>query len=87
VALDWQASLSFDPGPGRLELLANRTAIMRDISPEPMLRLVDALHVLMPDSVRNVVRGSNHLLPLTHAAEVVKLILEHLHIDAERRLH
>jgi pimeloyl-ACP methyl ester carboxylesterase len=88
VALDWQASFLFDPGAERLNALADRTAIIHgDQSPEPMLRLVDALHGLMPGSVRSAVPGANHLLPLTHTVDVVKLILEHLHIDSERRLH
>jgi pimeloyl-ACP methyl ester carboxylesterase len=88
VALDWQAAFAFDPGPERLERLAGRTAMLRgNQSPEAMQQLVESLHTLMPGSVRSIVQGADHLLPLTHANAVANLILDHLHSDAERRLH
>ena len=51
-----------------------------------MLRLVDALHALMPGSTHVVVPGAGHLLPLTHASELSRAMLSHLHAEAERRL-
>jgi pimeloyl-ACP methyl ester carboxylesterase len=88
VALDWQAAFAFDPGRERLQILSGRTAIFGgDQSLEPMQKLVGALHQLMPGSTRAIVRGAGHLLPFTHRTEVVKLLLEHLHIESERRTH
>ncbi len=87
IALDWQASFAFDPGPAALGILARRTALIRgDRSPQPMRRLVDALHALMTGSVRVVVPGANYLLPLTHMTEITNAILSQLHADTERRL-
>ncbi len=88
VALDWQAAFAFDPGRERLQSLSGRTAIFSGgQSPEPMQQLAAALHQLMPGSTHAIVRGAGHLLPMTHRTELVKLLLEHLHMDAERRLH
>jgi len=87
IVLDWHASFAADPGPDALAVLAPRTALMRgDSSPEPMRRLVDALHELMPGSTREVVPGANHLLPVTHAPAMTSSILSRLRADAERRL-
>lgn len=87
IVLDWQASFEADPGPDRLAALGPRTLLLRgDHSPEPMRRLVDALHHLMPGSTCTVVCGANHLLPLTHAAALTTAILGQLHTDAERTL-
>jgi pimeloyl-ACP methyl ester carboxylesterase len=87
ILLDWSVAFAADPGRGRLAALASRTLLVRgDRSPEPMCRLVDALHALMPGSSRVVVPGSNHLLPLTHGPSLVDAIMAHLHADAERRL-
>jgi len=87
LALDWQASFAADPGPDCLSVLANRTLLVRgDKSPEPMRVLVDALHDLMPGSTRIVVRGANHLLPLTHMPDLVGIVAAHLHAAAEREL-
>jgi pimeloyl-ACP methyl ester carboxylesterase len=86
IVLDWHASFAADPGRDALAVLAPRTALMRgDSSPEPMRRLVDALHGLMPGSTREVVPGANHLLPVTHASAMTASILSHLRADAERR--
>jgi lipase len=87
IVLDWQVAFDADPGPGALPVLGNRTMLIRgDRSPQPMCRLVDALHALMPGSSRTVVSGANHLLPLTHAPALTSAILSHLHADAERHL-
>jgi pimeloyl-ACP methyl ester carboxylesterase len=87
IVLDWKAAFAADPGPRRLAPLAARTLLVRgDRSPAPMLRLVDALHRLMPASARMVVPGANHLMPLTHAAALTDAIMARLHADAERRL-
>lgn len=88
VALDWQAAFAFDPGRERLQILSGRAAIFGgDQSPKPMQQLIAAVHRLMPGSTHATVRGAGHLLPLTHRAEVAKLLLEHLHIKSERRAH
>jgi pimeloyl-ACP methyl ester carboxylesterase len=75
AVLDWKASFAADPGPDRLAALGPLTLLVRgDGSPEPVQCLVDALHALMPESERAVVQGANHLLPLTHSAELTGLI-------------
>jgi pimeloyl-ACP methyl ester carboxylesterase len=87
IALEWEAVFAFAPPPQSLAPLGPRTLLVRgDQSPPPMLELVDALHGLMPGSARAVLAGANHLLPSTHAPELTKAILSHLHADAERRL-
>jgi pimeloyl-ACP methyl ester carboxylesterase len=87
VALDWQVSFAFSPSRQSLSALAPRTLLLRgDRSPPSMLELVDALHALMPGSSHRIIRGANHLLPITCAAEVTQAILLHLHAEAERRL-
>jgi pimeloyl-ACP methyl ester carboxylesterase len=86
IVLDWQASFSADPGRARLSVLAARTLLMRGSdSPRPMRFLVDALHAIMPGSEHIVVEGANHLLPLTHAAELTSAILSNLRAGAKRR--
>jgi pimeloyl-ACP methyl ester carboxylesterase len=87
IALEWEAVFAFAPPPQGLAALGNRTLLVRgDRSPAAMLELVDALHGLMPGSARVVLAGANHLLPSTHASELTRAILSHLHVDAERRL-
>jgi pimeloyl-ACP methyl ester carboxylesterase len=86
IVLDWQASFAADPGRARLSVLAARTLLMRGSdSPRPMRFLVDALHAIMPGSEHIVVEGANHLLPLTHAAELTSAILSNLRAGAKRR--
>jgi lipase len=87
IALDWQASFAADPGRARLSALAMRTLLVRGSdSPHPMRSLVDALHAIMPGSARTVVRGANHLLPLTHASVLTSAILSNLRAGEQRRL-
>jgi pimeloyl-ACP methyl ester carboxylesterase len=87
IGLDWEAAFAFAPTRQGVAALADRTLLVRgDQSVGPMRELVDALHGLMPGSRHLVVVGATHLLPITHAAEVTKAILGHLHVDAERRL-
>jgi len=72
IVLDFQSAFSNDPGAARLAALDMPVALIcGDRSPEPMRRLVEALHRLMPGSSRTIVTGANHLLPFTHAPEVV----------------
>jgi pimeloyl-ACP methyl ester carboxylesterase len=87
IRLDWQAAFAFDPGRAGLARLAERTLLVRGShSPEPMIRLVEALHRLMPGSRRTIIDRANHMLPLTHAPALSRGILELLDEDAERRL-
>jgi pimeloyl-ACP methyl ester carboxylesterase len=72
IVLDWTAAFANDPGAERLATLAMPVALLcGDRSPEPMRRLVEALSVLLPGSMRTVVPGANHMLPFTHAAAVI----------------
>ncbi|MGO8953677.1 MAG: alpha/beta fold hydrolase [Rhodomicrobium sp.] len=85
AVLDWEASFAADPGPDRLAALGPLTLLVRgDGCPEPMQRLVEALHALMPESERAVVQGANHLLPLTHSAELTGLIGTRLLTSTQR---
>jgi pimeloyl-ACP methyl ester carboxylesterase len=87
LTLDWRAAFAAGADLDRLAALGPRTLLLRgDRSPKPMLRLVDALHRLMPASTRVVVPGAGHALPATHAFEMTQAILGHFHVDAERRL-
>jgi pimeloyl-ACP methyl ester carboxylesterase len=87
IALEWEAVFAFAPPPQGLAALGPRALLVRgDRSPAAMLELVDALHGVMPGSARIVLAGANHLLPSTHASELTRAILSHLHVDAERRL-
>jgi pimeloyl-ACP methyl ester carboxylesterase len=87
IVLDWEAAFALDPGRAAIAALGPRTALLRgDQSPEPMRRLVDALHRLMPGSSHAIIAPANHLLPLTHASAVANAILAHYHAEAERRL-
>ena len=82
-----QAAFAFDPGLAGLAGLAERTpAGAWQRSPEPMIRLVEALHRLMPRSRRTIIDGAIHMLPLTHAPALSRQVLELLSEDAERRL-
>jgi pimeloyl-ACP methyl ester carboxylesterase len=85
VRLDWEASFAFDPSPGQLIALADRTLLVRgERSPEPMIHLVEALHRLMPGSRLEVITGANHLLPLTHEGELARALDETLRAVEER---
>lgn len=87
VRLDWEVSFAFDPSPYELSTLAKRTLLVRgDQSPGPMIRLVEALHSLMPGSELRVIRGANHLAPLTHEPELLQLITGTFLAAEERRL-
>lgn len=87
IVLDWRASFAANPGRNSLLLLGDRTALVRgEKSPRPMRCLVDALHALMPGSVRKIVEGATHLLPLTHSSPVIEAITEQLAISFERRM-
>ena len=87
IVLDWQASFAAEADARGLSTLGARTLLLcGDRSPEPMLDLVEALHLLMAGSTRVVVPGAGHLLPLTHASATTQAILSHFHADAERRL-
>jgi pimeloyl-ACP methyl ester carboxylesterase len=87
IRLDWAASFAADPGPAPLATLARKTLLVRgDRSPEPMLKLVDALHRLMPGSTCVVVGGAGHLLPVTHGNQLEAALVSHLQADADRRL-
>lgn len=86
IVLDWQASFRAEAEPHRLAALGPRMLLLSgERSPEPMLRLVDALHAIVPGSTAIRIAGAGHLLPLTHVAEVTRAMLGHLHIEAERR--
>ena len=79
--------VDFWAGAAALRGLADRTLIVRgDRSPPPMQALVDGLHGLMPGSTHAVIRGANHLSPLTHAAQLAALLASHLHAAYERSL-
>lgn len=87
IRLDWDACFAADPGMHSLAVLARKTILIRgDRSPEPMRKLVDALHELMPESTKVVIRGANHLLPLTHRSQLTDALISHLRTDAERVL-
>jgi pimeloyl-ACP methyl ester carboxylesterase len=79
IWLDWEASFAADPGISLLSRLGPRTLLVRgDRSPWPMVKLVDALHALMPGSRLVVVRGAGHLLPLSHSASLTEVLLAEL---------
>ncbi len=85
IELDWRASFAAEADLHALADLGPRTLLLSgDGSPAPMLRLVEALHGLMPGSARTVVPGAGHLMPVTHAAAVTQAMLGHFHADAER---
>jgi pimeloyl-ACP methyl ester carboxylesterase len=73
IVHDWTAVFANDPGAERLTALTMPVVLLHgDRSPAPMLRLVDALHALLPGSTRTLVPGANHMLPFTHAAAVIE---------------
>ena len=87
IALDFDASFGFDPGADALRVLGGRTLMVRgDRSPLPMRNLVDSLHGLMPGSTHAVIRGADHLLPMTHGAPLAASLASHLHAVSERSL-
>jgi pimeloyl-ACP methyl ester carboxylesterase len=87
IVLDWQASFGAEADLHALETLGTRTLLLSgDRSPEPMLRLVKALTLLMPASKRVVVPSAGHLLPATHPSEMIEAMLDHIHAEAERRM-
>lgn len=78
IALDWEAAFSFDPRLDAVAALGPRMLLLQgDQSPQPMQRLVGALHRLMPASTHRMIAGAGHLLPLSHSAAVADVILEH----------
>jgi pimeloyl-ACP methyl ester carboxylesterase len=87
IVLDFQVAFGFEPAWDELAQFGPRTVLLRgDRSPEPMQRLVDALHRLMPLSQRIVVPGANHLLPSTHGLALIDAVMAQLNADAERTL-
>src|SRR5262249_40176352 len=79
ITLDWQASFAADADSRDLAELGRRTLLLAgDGSPEPMLRLVEALNRLMPGSRHEIVPSAGHLLPITHASTVSRAVLAHL---------
>jgi len=87
IALDWHGAFAAGADLHRLAALGVRTLLLRgDRSPEPMLRLVDALHRLMPGSRHIIVAGAGHSLPATHASEMTRAMMCHFHVESERRL-
>jgi len=87
IQLDWQASFHAEAPRELLSAVGPRTLLVSgERSPEPMLDLVDALHLIMPGSTSIRLKGAGHLLPLTHAATLTRAMLDHLHAEAEHRL-
>ena len=75
ISLDWRACFAFEPPVSFLRSMAKRTLLIRgDRSPPPMIRLVDALHRLMPGSNLAVIQGGDHLLPLRRKHDVAELV-------------
>lgn len=88
VDLDWRAAFAFAPDRVRLALLGGRTALFGgEQSSEPMRRMLCAVGQELPGARRASVPGANHLLPLTHPTALVRLLLEHVQTDSERRPH
>jgi len=76
VLHDWNAAFAFDPAPRQLASIAPQTLLVRgDRSPQPMIRLVDALHHLLPGSRMSVVPGAGHLLPITHERALLEALI------------
>ena len=87
IAREWRAAFAVDTDLRRLAGLGPRTLLLcGERSPTAMHCMIDALHRLMPGSTRVVVPGAGHTLPATHADEMVRAIMWHLHVDAERRV-
>lgn len=75
IAWDWQASFAARIDPAVLNLLGPKTLLLRgDRSPAPMIALVNALHRLMTCSRLRVIPQANHLLPITHPAQVAEAL-------------
>ena len=87
IVLDWGASITADPDRDRVAALGPLTMLVRGSdSPEPMCRLVDSMHALMPGSERIIVPGANHLLPLSHSPALTSAIMAHLLAGARRQM-
>jgi len=86
ITRDWQASFAANADSRDLAALGPRTLLLAGVgSPAPMLRLVEALHRLMPGSRREIVPRAGHLLPITHVSAVSRAVLDHLDAAAKRR--
>jgi lipase len=85
IVLDWEAAFAFDPRRDAAATLGPRTLLLQgDQSPQPMQRLVVALHRLMPASTHRTIAGAGHLLPLSHSAAVADAILQHVTASRQR---
>jgi len=83
ILLDFQVAFGFEPEWNQLAQFGPRTVLLCGAqSPEPMRRLVDALHRLMPASRYVVVPGANHLLPSTHGSALIDALMTQLNADA-----
>ena len=78
VVLDFQITMS-DPGLDALRALSLPVRLWSgDASRVPTRRIAEILAELLPNATLEIVKGANHLLPLTHAALFGKRLLEQL---------
>ena len=68
-----------DPGLDALRALSLPVRLWSgDASRAPTRRIAAILAEILPNATREIVKGANHLLPLTHAALFGKRLLEQL---------
>jgi len=79
IRANWEASFGADPGMSSLEQLKLNTLIVSGtLSPFASRRICAGLNKLIEKSSLRFVEGANHLLPLTHRAELSELLLSHI---------
>lgn len=83
IEWDWRASFGAAMEHATLQALGPRMLLVRgQRSPGPMIALVNALARLAGTPSVAVVGGANHLLPLTHSAELANILVARLGVLA-----
>jgi pimeloyl-ACP methyl ester carboxylesterase len=79
ISLDWEASFGADPGRDALAVLTIPTLLLHGRnSPRSTQRITTALEMLLPAASLVQIEGAGHMLPLTHGADLIRVLTQHL---------
>lgn len=89
VVIDFHAIFSEEGGLDELRYVPAGTLLLQGaMSPLPVRRISRLLAGALPEAELHIVPGAGHLLPMTHADEVNRLICDHLqHVQLKETSH